>query len=86
MRVFFILTSVPVQSLVTSAEIQLTLIAAVGATHSFAGIAAVRYFLGLCEGAASPAWVIITSNWYKRSEHPLRVAYVHLLPTWGKFT
>ena len=65
----------PIQLPVTPIMDRLTLIAAVGATHNFAGIAAVRYFLGLCEGAASPAWVIITSNWYKRSEHPLRVAY-----------
>ncbi|KAH8899930.1 MFS general substrate transporter [Thozetella sp. PMI_491] len=45
-----------------------------GATTSFGGIAAVRFCLGLCEGAASPAWVILTSNYYKRSEHPSRVA------------
>lgn len=44
------------------------------ATHSFKGIAAVRFFLGFCEGAASPSWVILTSNWYRRREHPVRVA------------
>ena len=44
------------------------------ATRDFAGIGTVRYFLGLCEGAASPAWVIITSNYYTRKEHPMRVA------------
>ncbi|KAJ9139406.1 MFS general substrate transporter [Pleurostoma richardsiae] len=45
-----------------------------GAAQSFGGVAAVRYCLGLCEGSASPAWVIITSNWYTRKEHPNRVA------------
>lgn len=51
-----------------------------GATHNFTGIATVRFFLGFFEGAASPAWVILTSTWYKRKEHPVRVSYVNTLP------
>jgi ACS family allantoate permease-like MFS transporter len=47
----------------------------IAATFSFKGLAAVRFFLGFCEGAASPGFVIITSNWYKRVEHPVRVAW-----------
>ncbi len=43
-------------------------------TTSFAGIATARFFLGFCEGAISPGFVVITSNWYKREEHPIRVA------------
>ncbi|KAF2092588.1 MFS general substrate transporter [Rhizodiscina lignyota] len=45
-----------------------------GATQNFAGIATTRFFLGLCEGAVSPGFVVITSNWYKRREHPIRIA------------
>ena len=45
------------------------------ATTNFAGLAAVRYFLGLCEGAASPGFTVITSNFYRRREHPVRVAW-----------
>ncbi|KAK1625536.1 major facilitator superfamily domain-containing protein [Colletotrichum phormii] len=45
-----------------------------GATHDFAGLAAARFFLGFAEGAVSPAFIIITSNWYRRREHPIRVA------------
>ncbi|GKT48200.1 putative transporter [Colletotrichum spaethianum] len=45
-----------------------------GATHDFRGLAAARFFLGFAEGAVSPAFIIITSNWYRRREHPIRVA------------
>ncbi|UPL00568.1 hypothetical protein LCI18_011502 [Fusarium solani-melongenae] len=41
---------------------------------NFHGLAAARFFLGFAEAAVSPAFVIITSNWYRRSEHPIRVA------------
>ncbi|KAL4880316.1 major facilitator superfamily domain-containing protein [Aspergillus karnatakaensis] len=44
------------------------------APHNFSGFAAVRFVLGACEGAVSPAFVIITSSWYKKQEHPIRVA------------
>ncbi|PYH37763.1 MFS general substrate transporter [Aspergillus neoniger CBS 115656] len=46
------------------------------AVHNFAGLAAVRFFLGLTIplGTVSPAFIIITSVWYKRKEHPIRVA------------
>ncbi|KAH8653603.1 major facilitator superfamily domain-containing protein [Xylariales sp. PMI_506] len=44
------------------------------APENFAGFAAVRFLLGACEGAVSPAFVMITSNWYKKEEHPIRIA------------
>ncbi|KAM6507732.1 hypothetical protein FSOLCH5_012931 [Fusarium solani] len=47
---------------------------AIGGTNNFHGLAAARFFLGFAEAAVSPAFVIITSNWYRRSEHPIRVA------------
>ncbi|KAM0231446.1 hypothetical protein ACHAPO_008556 [Fusarium lateritium] len=46
----------------------------VGLPHSFGGLMAARFFLGLTEGAVSPAFVMLTSVWYKRREHPVRVA------------
>lgn len=45
-----------------------------GAVHSFGGLGAVRFFLGFAEGSVQPAFIIITSHWYKRREHPIRVA------------
>ena len=43
------------------------------APNNFAGFAAVRCLLGFAEGAVSPAFITITSIWYKKEEHPLRV-------------
>ncbi|OHX01136.1 pantothenate transporter [Colletotrichum incanum] len=37
-------------------------------------LGAMRFLLGFTEGAVSPSFMIITSNWYKRTEHPVRVA------------
>ncbi|PLB46649.1 MFS general substrate transporter [Aspergillus steynii IBT 23096] len=44
------------------------------ATQDFKSLAAVRFLLGFFEGAVSPSFVIITSNWYCQREHPVRVA------------
>ena len=46
------------------------------APNNFGGFTAVRTMLGFAEGAVQPAFVIITSTWYKKSEHSFRVAYV----------
>lgn len=43
------------------------------APTNFAGFATVRCFLGFAEGAVSPAFITITSIWYRKEEHPLRV-------------
>ncbi|ODM23084.1 hypothetical protein SI65_00673 [Aspergillus cristatus] len=43
------------------------------APTNFAGFAAVRVLLGVTEGAVSPAFVTITSIWYKKEDHALRV-------------
>jgi MFS family permease len=45
------------------------------APKTFAGFAAVRFLLGFAEGAVSPAFVTITSIWYRKKDHPLRVGY-----------
>lgn len=47
---------------------------AIGATNNFKGLAAARFFLGFSEAAVSPAFIILTSLWYRRREHPIRVA------------
>lgn len=43
------------------------------APRNFAGILAARCFLGFAEAAVSPAFITITSIWYRKEEHPLRV-------------
>ncbi|KAF7556800.1 hypothetical protein G7Z17_g1125 [Cylindrodendrum hubeiense] len=44
------------------------------APQNYAGFAAVRFLLGFSEGAVSPAFVTITSIWYRKEEHTLRTA------------
>ncbi|CAH0000584.1 unnamed protein product [Clonostachys byssicola] len=44
------------------------------APGNFSGFTAVRFLLGFTEGGVSPAFVIITGSWYKKSEQPFRVA------------
>lgn len=42
------------------------------AANDFTGLLVIRLFLAFFEGAVSPAFVIITSLYYKKSEHSLR--------------
>nr|AAV91786.1 hypothetical protein [Penicillium canescens] len=44
------------------------------APTNFAGFAAVRFLLGFSEGAVSPAFVTMTSIWYRKKEHNIRTA------------
>lgn len=44
------------------------------APQDYAGFAAVRFLLGFTEGAVSPAFVTITSIWYRKQEHATRTA------------
>ncbi|KAJ5639048.1 uncharacterized protein N7484_006910 [Penicillium longicatenatum] len=43
------------------------------APSDFAGFGSVRFVLGMTEGAVSPAFVTLTSMWYRREEHATRV-------------
>lgn len=47
---------------------------AMAACHNFGGLMATRFFLGLFEAGCLPLFSIITSQWYRRAEQPLRVA------------
>ena len=44
------------------------------ACHSYSALLAARFFLGLFEAGCLPLFSIITSQWYRRSEQPIRVA------------
>jgi MFS family permease len=44
------------------------------ACSSFPGLLANRFFLGLFEAGCLPLFSVITSQWYRRSEQPMRVA------------
>ncbi|KAK0105208.1 hypothetical protein ONS95_004397 [Cadophora gregata] len=44
------------------------------ACHSYSGLLATRFFLGLFEGGCLPLFSVITNQWYRRAEQPIRVA------------
>ncbi|KAF2096432.1 MFS general substrate transporter [Rhizodiscina lignyota] len=48
--------------------------AAMAACHDYSSLMATRFFLGLFEAGCLPMFSVITSNWYRRSEQPMRVA------------
>ncbi|KAI1193762.1 MFS general substrate transporter [Nemania serpens] len=48
--------------------------AALAACHNFQTLYAARFFLGLFEAGCLPLFSVITSQWYRRAEQPLRVA------------
>lgn len=42
--------------------------------HSYSGLLATRFFLGIFEAGCLPLFSVITSQWYRRAEQPIRVA------------
>lgn len=48
--------------------------ACMAACHNFQGLMATRFFLGLFEAGCLPLFSILTSQWYRRAEQPLRIA------------
>jgi MFS family permease len=47
---------------------------ALAACHNFPQLLAARFFLGLFEAGCLPLFSVMTSQWYRRAEQPLRVA------------
>lgn len=48
--------------------------AAMAACRNYGDLLAARFFLGLFEAGCLPLFSVITSQWYRRAEQPLRVA------------
>ncbi|KAI1334665.1 MFS general substrate transporter [Xylariaceae sp. FL0016] len=49
------------------------------ACSSFAGLVSVRTLLGLFESACQPAFVVLSSMWYRREEQAARVTYWYMM-------
>lgn len=45
--------------------------------HNFAGLAAIRFILGVLEAATLPSMMLINAMWYLSDEQPLRTALWH---------
>lgn len=52
-----------------------TLLCLMGACHNFAGLATVRFLLGIAEAAMLPCLLLVNTRWYRREEQPLRTAF-----------
>ena len=52
----------------------------------FGGMVVTRVFLGLCEATINPSLMIITSQWYTKSEQAPRFALWHCAPGFGQIT
>ncbi|KUJ08161.1 putative MFS transporter [Mollisia scopiformis] len=48
--------------------------AAMAGCHSYTGLLVTRFFLGVFEGGCLPLFSVITNQWYRRAEQPIRVA------------
>jgi len=53
------------------------------ACHSFAGIAVVRFLLGMSEAVINPGFVLIMSMFYKKDEQPLRLLTYYSFNGWA---
>ncbi|KAK4119576.1 MFS general substrate transporter [Parathielavia appendiculata] len=56
-----------------------TVLACTAACTTFAGLVTVRTLLGIFESVCQPAFVIISSTWYKREEQASRVTYWYMM-------
>lgn len=56
-----------------------TVLAATAACKSFASLLVVRTLLGLFESACQPAFVVLSSIWYRRDEQASRVTYWYMM-------
>jgi MFS family permease len=54
-------------------------LACTAACHNFTGLVAVRTLLGLFESVCQPAFVVLSSTWYKRDEQAARVTYWYMM-------
>ncbi|TFY77932.1 hypothetical protein EWM64_g6083 [Hericium alpestre] len=50
-----------------------------GACHSFGALFAVRFIMGICEGAITLGFLLVTSMFYTRAEQMRRVGYWYLM-------
>lgn len=59
------------------------ILAITAACKNYAGLMLVRTFLGVFEATVTPAFVLITSMWYKRSEQPFRIGLWYSFNGWA---
>ncbi|CCG81506.1 putative MFS allantoate transporter [Taphrina deformans PYCC 5710] len=59
-------------------------LACTAAAKNWAGLMLVRTFLGIFESTVTPGFVLITSQWYRRAEQPLRIGIWYSFNGWAQ--
>ena len=59
-------------------------LACMSACHSFAALMVCRALLGAAEAAVVPAWVVFTSQWYRKEEQAFRVGLWFSMCGWAQ--
>ncbi|GJN88188.1 hypothetical protein Rhopal_001153-T1 [Rhodotorula paludigena] len=73
--VLYFLHKLPIRTFVAvSIMVWAVVVACQAAAHNFAGMATVRFFLGFTEGAVAPAFVVMSSVFWRKAEQPIRIA------------
>jgi MFS family permease len=71
----YLLHKLPIRSFVAaSIVVWAVVVACQAATKNFTDMMIVRFFLGFTEGAVAPAFVLMTSFFYRKREQPIRIA------------
>ncbi|BGO89228.1 hypothetical protein NBRC10512_005939 [Rhodotorula toruloides] len=71
----YLLHKLPIRSFVAvSIVVWAIVVACQAATKNFTDMMIVRFFLGFTEGAVAPAFVLMTSFFYRKREQPIRIA------------
>ncbi|BGP29716.1 hypothetical protein JCM10296v2_001455 [Rhodotorula toruloides] len=74
-RLPLLLHKLPIRSFVAvSIIVWAIVVACQAATKNFTDMMIVRFFLGFTEGAVAPAFVLMTSFFYRKREQPIRIA------------
>ncbi|EPE05156.1 allantoate permease [Ophiostoma piceae UAMH 11346] len=74
--VAWLLVTVPVGKFISTAVLLWgATLACMTAAHSFGGLVAARFFLGLFESSVAPCFIAVTQMWWRRREQTTRVSY-----------
>jgi ACS family allantoate permease-like MFS transporter len=60
------------------------ILASMAACHSYASLLVCRFLLGAAEAAVIPAWVVFTSQWYRKEEQAFRVGLWFSMCGWAQ--
>ncbi|GAA5909887.1 hypothetical protein JCM8208_000981 [Rhodotorula glutinis] len=73
--VLWLLHKLPIRTFVAISIVAWSIVvAAQAAPHNYIGMLVVRIMLGFTEGAVAPAFIVLSSVWWRKREQPIRLA------------